>query len=292
MRRALLGVFMLGLLAAACWQSAARHLGLPTLHASSVLPESFWARGDLHKKLSMSAASAAVRRNAYGPTVYPYSVIPGGIHDANELREAAARDYVVARHYAKFDYSHARLVRVNQARAVYLSYRIRDRVFWTHKQIMLQAGELLLTDGKVAARTRCGNQVSELPQEETSPEEPAAEVFDQPVGGAPAPAALPFRSALTPPALPGADPLPPNPPGLFANGFMFPYVGYGVPLPSGCESKQQGDTGNTAAAGKQKPCDHHHKPPVVPEPSTYLLISTGFAAIFWQYWRSRRPASN
>jgi hypothetical protein len=290
MRRALVGAFMLGLLAAACWQSAARHLGLPTLHTSSVLPESFWARGDLHKKLSMSAAGAAVRRNSLGVTVYPYSVIPGGIRDVNELREAAARDYVVARHFAKFDYSHARLVRVNQARAVYLSYRIREHVFWTHKQVMLQAGELLLTDGKIAARTRCGNQVSELPQQETSPEEPAAEVFDQPAGGAPA--TLPFRSALTPPALPGADPMPPNPPGLFANGFMFPYVGYGVPIPNGCESKPGDSENNQSDGGKQKPCDHRHKPPVVPEPSTYLLISTGFAAIFWQYWRSRRPASN
>ena len=91
--------------------------------------------------------------------VYPYSVIPGGVRDVADLQEHAARDYVVRRHFARFDYRHARLVRSDKARQVYLSYRLRDRIFWTRKKVRLLQAELLLTDGKITARARCGNQI-------------------------------------------------------------------------------------------------------------------------------------
>lgn len=40
--------------------------------------------------------------------VYPYSIVPGGVRDAQELKWAADHDPVVRAHYAGFDYDHAR----------------------------------------------------------------------------------------------------------------------------------------------------------------------------------------
>jgi hypothetical protein len=57
-------------------------------------------------------------------TVYPYSVVPGGVDDAKELKLAAEHDPVVAAHYAGFDYEHAQVVRLTLARTVFVSYRI------------------------------------------------------------------------------------------------------------------------------------------------------------------------
>ena len=61
--------------------------------------------------------------------VYPYSVVPGGVTDARELKWAAQHDPVVASHYAGFDYDHARVVRLLLARAAYVSYRIGNDVY-------------------------------------------------------------------------------------------------------------------------------------------------------------------
>ena len=128
MQRTLVAVFVGTLLAGACWQNAARYFPLPSWHASQTLPASFWMRGNVHNVLALMAARSAkpAKSLARIPSVYPYSVVPGGVKDPDDLRYAALRDYVVRRHYAHFDYSHARLVRATEAREVYLSYRIRD----------------------------------------------------------------------------------------------------------------------------------------------------------------------
>ena len=112
--------------------------------------------------------------------LYPYSVVPGGVRSADELQSASAHDPVVAEHYNGFDYKHARLVEVSQPKLVYLSYRRGDHIYWTRKQASLRVGEKLLTDGHTTARTRCGNQVSVLPQTETSPQEPTIAELDRP----------------------------------------------------------------------------------------------------------------
>jgi hypothetical protein len=112
--------------------------------------------------------------------VYPYSVIPGGISSAEELREIAEHDSVVAAHYSGFDYRNARLVEVTSPRLVYLSYRRNDKIFWTHRQATLHPGEKLLTDGRTTARTRCGNQISVLPQANISPAEPMLAELERP----------------------------------------------------------------------------------------------------------------
>ena len=269
---------MLLLLGAATWQNVARHLALPRLHPSKMFSDSFWGRGDVRHKLALAAGRTAARKWLQSRPTYPYSVIPGGVHDVNELRELAARDYVVRRHYARFNYDRASLVRAGEGRLVYMSYRRGDAIFWTRKKVHLHPDELLLTDGEITARARCGNQVSEMPKSEVSEEEPEEDVLDQPVAEIES-RALPFRSSLTRPSLPGTNPLPPSGPQLFAGGFIFPYAPIGVG-PSGhlpCSTPEEQN---------EKKCKGKHHPPPVPEPTTLLLISSGLAGIYWRYRRS------
>jgi hypothetical protein len=96
--------------------------------------------------------------------IYPYSIIPGGAESAAELRSAITHDPVVAAHYAAFDLAKVRVIRVQEAHAVYVSYRRGDDVFWTSKRLRLAPGETLITDGEHTSRTRCGNQISDEPR--------------------------------------------------------------------------------------------------------------------------------
>ena len=281
-QRTLIAVFASTLIAGACWQSAARHFSLPSWHASQILPESFWSRQNVRKDLALMAARSAHPPwfLARIPDVYPYSVVPGGVKDPDELRYAATRDYVVRRHYAHFDYNRARLVRVTQAREVYLSYRIRDTVFWTRRKIRLRVGELLLTDGKITARARCGNQISDTAKPEVSNEEPEEDVLDRPVAQI-EPGPFPVRPLLASADLPGGEPTPPK---LFASTFVFPYVPTGLPIPPRvCPA----DNGSISEHCRPK----RHKPPTVPEPSTMVLTASGLAFILWRYRKTVRPAA-
>lgn len=114
--------------------------------------------------------------------VYPYSIIPGGVVSAAELRSAVAHDPVVAAHYAAFDLANARVVQVKEARSVYISYRRGDDVFWTSKKLRLAAGETLITDGEHISRTRCGNQISDEPRMPVSlAGDPEPQMLDTPV---------------------------------------------------------------------------------------------------------------
>src|ERR1700678_4278951 len=127
------------------------------------------------------ASELALRPKASARPVYPYSVVPGGIEDARELKWVAEHDPIVAAHYAGFDYDHARVVRLTLAQTAYVSYRIGNRVYWTRHRITLHKGEKLITDGRMTARSRCANRVEEAPQQSAAPVEPPAEKFDQPV---------------------------------------------------------------------------------------------------------------
>lgn len=113
--------------------------------------------------------------------VYPYSVVPGGIHDAGDAGDAVAGDAVVAAHYKDVKVDALRLETVDKPRAVHVSYRIGDKVYWTKRKVVLKPGELLLSDGKQQIRTRCGNCVSDVVVGPVSDQEPPPEVFDTPV---------------------------------------------------------------------------------------------------------------
>lgn len=280
-QRILLAGLVGALLAAACWQNAASYLSSSSWRGSKPAPDSFWTRGNVHKNLAaMAERSAKPAKTAVRvPGIYPYSVVPGGLKDASDLRYAALRDYVVRQHYAHFNFANARLLRATEAREVYLSYRIRNTVFWTRKKARLHPGELLLTDGKITARARCGNQISDTAKPEVSDEEPAVDVLDQPILAAAADAPpFPARPGLVAQGLPSAS----APPDFFGGGFIFPYAPIGVPLPSGgCP------TGEDRIDGVCHHKRHHKPPPASPEPSTMILISSGLALIGWRYRKTQ-----
>lgn len=243
------------------------------MEGSKGSPESSWAKA-VQQDLGF-VSRQSTKRPVYVtrvPGVYPYSVVPGGLKSAAALRQAAANDKAVARHFGQFDYNRAHLVRLAEPRDVYVSYRIRDTVFWTQKRIRLKAGEMLLTDGKITARAKCGNQVSDTAKPEVSNEEPEEDVLDQPVALEPIGPALPIRASLRAPELPAGQPVSPE---LYASNFQFPYVPFELPLPPR-NCAMLGEVGTS----------HCHKPshhPSVPEPSTMILLASGLAAIGWRY---------
>lgn len=105
---------------------------------------------------------------------YPYSIIPGGVYSPTELTNADRDDPVVTAHYADFNVKNAHMVRLSDDRYQYVSYRLRQKVYWTKKKLRIPKGELLLTDGNSWARARCGNRLSNTPHKEVSAEEPPA----------------------------------------------------------------------------------------------------------------------
>lgn len=222
--------------------------------------------------------------------VYPYSVIPGGAHNPEELKDTAAHDPVVGDFYAGFDYDKARVVTVTQPQIVYLSYRIRDKVYWTKKKVALHLGEKLLTDGKITARTRCGNQVSEQVKGAISPQEPPLALLDQPVtadaGTAMrSPLASHYQSALlTRPTTGGFDPL--GPPSGSA-GLYSPGIGGGFP-PISPPALPGGGTNTPNSPPPPPPPPPEPPPAVVPEPGTMLLMASGLAGIYWKRRKLRR----
>ncbi|WLI88572.1 PEP-CTERM sorting domain-containing protein [Massilia sp. R2A-15] len=137
---------------------------------------------------AVAAEDVAVARLAAGESAaagqpqrlaYRYSVIPGGVHSRSELAGAVLRDPVVAAHYAKFDVTQARVVRLGAPQWMHVSYRVGEKIFWTSKKVMLAAGETIITDGKTTARTRCGNLLSAAPVAPVMmANEPAPEVLD------------------------------------------------------------------------------------------------------------------
>lgn len=291
LQRGLIAFAMVSVLGCVGWQATSRFLAERSRRISFDSNPS-WTQGDIHAKLTAMATSASRAPRAADPAdVYAYSVIPGGVRTVDDLQEAVRHDRLVWQHYAQFQYQHARLVRATEAREVYLSYRLRNHIYWTRKRHHLHIGELLITDGNITARTRCGNQVSDKPQPEVSEEEPEEDVLDRPVAHLyPAPN-LPMHSSFTTPSLPTAEPVSPQYP-EFGRGFIFPYVPFGVPVDRGCETPAQeafeashGIVDNESDEKRCRPL--RHKPPVVPEPSTILLISSGLAAVYWQYRRAR-----
>jgi len=277
-RRILIGSFCVLGIALGIWQNASSFLPLPNV--SRALPESFWARAT-RQQMGLTPAHPEIKHAIYVeriPGVYPYSVIPGGVKSLEALHRIVAADRAVARHFSQFDYSKAHLMRLTEARDVFVSYRIRDTIFWTRKRIRLQPGELLLTDGNITARAKCGNQVSETAKPEVSDQEPEEDVLDQPVALEPMGPSLPIHPVLQAPNLPAGVPIAPT---VFAGGFSFPYAPFagGAPISSCVEKDGQ----------LEKRCKPHHHP-VVPEPSTIFLLGSGAVLILWRYRHVAEPA--
>lgn len=306
-RRRRLGIFIVVALLVAAGFGAFRVASSRDDSADLDTP-SQWTSGSASNRLAGLAASTASGTTPQiqtKRTIYPYSVVPGGVQSPEDLSQAAARDKVVAAHYAGFDFKRARVIELKQAQLMYLSYRMHDRIYWTSKRIRLHAGEKVISDGKMIARTRCANQVSELAKNATSPEEPPAEKFDQPFiadGGTGMQSPFPgtFESAQH--ALPAFDGAGGTAP-LSSSYLYGPGAGGGFPpvfppaLPGGAEACNtifpSGDSGNGGTTVKPN-CPKHPgtgsgppPPPVVPEPGTIVLFASGVAGIYLRYRKAK-----
>jgi hypothetical protein len=265
-----------------------------SLHSSSpsspTTDSQLWELNDIAKLEPVAPSPSDLFAPGVPRVIYPYSVVPGGVRTPEELRESGVHDRVVSEHYAGFDFQKARVIKVKQARLVYLSYRIGDQIYWTTKKVSLHEGEDLITDGKVTARTRCGNQVSVLPQKKTSSQEPAAAQFDGPIGSSTrVPFPDNFHSALESRPGPGWGAPGLGPAGLIAMagggssplGGGFLPIGSPVAPGSGGKSPSPGAGGGPGGPGSGPgPGPGPGTPPVsVPEPGTLELAFVEFLAI-------------
>jgi|SRR5579859_4092547 len=148
-------------------------------------------------------------------TVFPYSVIPGGVRDAKELAAVVSKDHVVADHYSDFNLSRAHTIRLDQPTAMYVSYRANNNIYWTRNRMIIPAGETLISDGENFARVRCGNRLSKIAALPVSAAEPPHEQLENPNFVPPLLAELlPGEGSQALPGIPAALPiLPPGPGG-------------------------------------------------------------------------------
>lgn len=215
--------------------------------------------------------------------VYPYSVIPGGVESASELRNSVAHDPVVAEHYGDFDIARARVVRLDQDRLLYVSYRLGNRVFWSKNRLTLPKGETVITDGANMARTRCGNRLAEAPVGPVMAAEPAFESAPpevaQVLAGAPALLGAPFVPGDVPLAPPPAFGFPPAS-GSPGGGIIFPP---GTPIVGGGGPPSHGVTPPPVVPPVIPP------PVSTPEPEALLMLATGLTGLWFgrKKWKSQ-----
>jgi hypothetical protein len=213
--------------------------------------------------------------------VFPYSIVPGGVRNAQELQKAASADPVVARHYSDFRIAKSRTIQLNRPLSMYVSYRRNNQVFWTKRPMLIPAGEALISDGDNLARVRCGNRLSPIAAKPVAETDPAEEELSEPsfvppllaelfpgegnemfaggpVGAAPVPLFGPLSG-------PRRDSGPPP--------FLPPFLGPGVP-PS-------------------IPSSNSAPPPIsTPEPGSFSLLLCGAAFIFLFVLLSLRRAGS
>ena len=252
-------------------------------HAGPSGPDTAWVSSP-GSSLSELPGSTFPKSDSEQPRrpVYPYSVVPGGVRSAEELKEAVAKDPVVAEHYAGFQRDRARLVALPAPEAVYVSYRIGSEVFWTKKKLMLAKGENVITDGVSSARARCGNRISETPQAKTSPQEPSPKTLETRVDPAdreftalfinPSPRNEPNPYVFGTP-VPGSPPTVTPPTG----GVFIPIIPI-VPIPNG---------GNPPTPPAPPTGGGTLPVTPVPEPGTLLLVASGLAG-FLGYRKLRK----
>jgi hypothetical protein len=210
--------------------------------------------------------------------LYPYSVIPGGVRNPADLRNAVAHDEVVARHYSDFDLREVRVARLKEARAVFVSYRVGSRIFWTKNKLNLPAGETVVTDGEHMARTRCGNRIAEAPVGPVLNNEPSPEAMEIPADGGllAAPESSPELPLAVPPTT--AIVAPPQPPG----SIFIPIIPPLFPI-GGTPSSPGIPTGPLPPPYVPPP----PPPPIsTPEAPEYLMVMAGCACV----WLLRRKA--
>lgn len=205
-----------------------------------------------------------------GRPAYLYSVIPGGIANAEDLRQAMGRDPVVAREFAGFDFQRAHLVQISEPQSMHVAYRTGDKVYWTRKKVKLHRGETLISDGKIVARTRCGNRIALVPLGPPAIVDPVDADFNQPLFSndmvtrevEPQPETYAAALPMTPP-IEGNSLQPTHHKRI--PFFILPFFG----VPGG------GSSSHTPLAA-------------APEPGAVLLFSSGLLGVYWKVRKSRR----
>ena len=278
-RRILLGVIFVPL-AIGCASVALRYLSPSLFHGSNSVPD---RQSSEASRTRFVQAQQDALRSMDGRPVYPYSVVPGGVKDVAELKWAADHDPVVAKHYAGFDYEHARVVQLVLARTVYVSYRIGNKIYWTGHRVKMKKGEKVITDGTIIARTRCANRVEEVPQQAASESEPPAVAFDRPevpsLGPATQTPPVPFQSSLMTPPIASGPTGPLSTYNPFGPGVWVPINP--PPLPGVCGIGKK-KTPEPPTKKKGNPCPTGPGGGgVIPEPGTWLMVATGLGAIWW-----------
>jgi hypothetical protein len=225
--------------------------------------------------------AAVSQSETESPALFPYSVIPGGAHSRAELERAIANDPVVARHYAGFDAGNARVVRLDHAESMYVSYRIGAQIYWTDKPLELRAGETLITDATNAARTRCGNRLSVTPATPVSARQPRPEAMEAAPDLSLYAMAAPQLFPLLPPTLLPRDwPVTPETPGALVPEAIIPNGVLPAPFPVPI-FPIVGGVGPGTPPGPPIPI-------ATPEPSTLALLFAGIAVIAVFYARKSR----
>jgi len=224
-----------------------------------------------------TSASPGSRR-----TVFPYSVVPGGVRDAKELGTAVSNDRVVAQHYAGFHIARAHTLRLERPSMMYVSYRLNNRIYWTRNRIAIPAGETLISDGENYARVRCGNRLSPVAALPVSLSEPSAEKLETPAFIPPLLADLSPREGFSVDPLiakiPGFGPIPSSGP-----------VASGVP-PAGGSPVGGPPAGfpPLLPPGVTPPGSETPPPPVsTPEPGSLSLLLAGalLCGVLWTLFR-------
>lgn len=151
--------------------------GLPACRRGGTKPSAAGPEANVLKASTMTPTMPGKR------LVYPWSVVAGGVDSPLAMQEAMEKDPVVETHYAGLQPGNFQPQRLSGKKQGYVSYRIRDKIYWTRRMVTLAAGENVLTDGKTLVRGRCGNLYSETPRLPLAPVElePTEAVMDQPV---------------------------------------------------------------------------------------------------------------
>lgn len=195
--------------------------------------------------------------------VFALSVVPGGVWSPADVKRVTVDDYIVRTLYNSVNFGLVHEHRTKLDMAVYVSYRRGQHVFWTKGAHTIKAGERLYTDGAHMIRGRCGNLLSLTPRYPTEPVEPTVQELDGTISiSTKEPATMSLHSGLL------------TPPVLVPRGWVIGNGGGGGLGGHPCRHEDDGDSDDCHHG-------HHNPPPPVPEPSTWLLMGTGFVIVVW-----------
>jgi hypothetical protein len=262
-RTKFLVMLLFGATAAVTWQFSRQQPIARTSHSSISAPPAVSAPASSTDSLYIASRPSR--------PAYPYSVIPGGVGSGEELRQISDHDPVVAQQFRGFDYEHAHLVTVSEKQLMYVAYRKGDKVYWTRKKVALHPGETLISDGKIVARTRCGNRVAVAPLGPPGIMDPLISDLDQPLFS---------NEMVTSPAEPKAE--------VLAAAIPSPTSEVGNALQSTKNHKGLIPLFFLPLAGIPGGGSSHTPLAVAPEPGTWLLLSSGLAGVYFMARKSRR----